>query len=159
MAGLFEWLEASGLAVYIRQSPLLFPVIEIFHILGFVFLVGSALLFDLRLLGISRHIPVTTLAGHLLPWARRSLLLVIPTGLLLFIVQAETLSVSTVFHLKLILIVLAFANAGIFHRYTFRSISSWNQSAPAPASARAAAVISILLWCAVISCGRFIAYL
>ena len=44
----FEWLEYSSLAVYIRQSPLLFPAIEIVHIAGFIVLVGSAFLFDLR---------------------------------------------------------------------------------------------------------------
>ena len=57
-ADVFEWLEYSDLAVYIRQSPLLFPAIEIVHIIGFIFLVGSAFLFDLRLLGVARNISV-----------------------------------------------------------------------------------------------------
>ena len=111
---MFEWLESSSLAGYIRHSHLLYPVIEIIHIIGFVFLVGSAFLFDFRLLGVSKKIPVTDLAKHLLPWSRRSLLLVIPSGFLLFMTQATSLGYNKVFWTKLILILLAFLNAGFF---------------------------------------------
>jgi hypothetical protein len=158
-ADLLHWLETSALADYIRQAPLFFPVVEIVHITGFTVLVGSAFLFDLRLLGVSRHIPVTTLAQHLLPWSRRSLLLVIPSGILLFISQAKTLGASTVFLTKLILILAAFANAAIFHRYTFRSVAQWDHSARTPAAVKAAGILSLLLWASVITCGRLIAYL
>lgn len=156
---IFEWLEASRLAVYIRQSYFLFPVIEIVHIIGFIFLTGSAFLFDLRLLGVSRQLAVTDLATHLLVWSRRSLLFVIPSGLLLFITQATTLATSDVFGFKLVLILLAFANAGIFHVRTFRTVSYWNRAVSTPFGAKAAAIISMVLWTGVITCGRLIAYL
>lgn len=156
---IFHWLEASSLAVYIRHSHLLYPVIEIIHIAGFIFLTGSAVLFDFRLLGMSRKIPVTDLANHLLPWSRRSLLLVIPSGLLLFITQAVSLSTNSVFWTKLTLIGLAFGNAAYFHRYTFKSVSGWNHFQPTAPAAKAAAIISITLWTGVITCGRFLAYL
>ena len=77
-ADVFEWLEHSDLAVYIRQSPLLFPAIEIVHIVGFIFLVGSAFLFDLRLLGVARKLSVKDVADYVLPWSRRSLIIVVP---------------------------------------------------------------------------------
>lgn len=154
-ADVFAWLESSQLAVYIRQSPLLFPVIEIVHIFGFIFLVGSAFLFDLRLLGVSKRLTVKDVAGYVLPWSRRSLLLVISSGLLLFISQAKALSTNDIFGLKLVLIVVAFANAGIFHRYT---LARCERSASTPLAAKAAAVMSMLLWTAVITCGRLIAY-
>jgi hypothetical protein len=152
----FEWLEHSSLAVYIRQSPLLFPAIEIAHIAGFIVLVGSAVLFDLRLLGVAKKLPVRDVADYVLPWSRRSLIVVVPSGLLLFISQAEALSTNTVFGLKLVLILIAFTNAGIFHRFTFRSASNWSTSTP-PA-AKTAAVISLVVWTSVITCGRLIAY-
>jgi hypothetical protein len=155
----FQWLESSQLAVYIRHSHLLYPVIEIVHILGFIFLAGSAFLFDFRLLGFSRSVPVTTLAGHLLPWARCSLLVVVPSGFVLFMTQATSLADNRIFWLKLLLIALAISNAAYFHRFTFRQVRVWDQGQPTPPSARAAGVISILLWTAVISCGRFLAYL
>ena len=155
----FEWLETLSLSEYIRHSHLLYPVIEIFHIIGIVFLAGSAFLFDFRVLGVSKKIPVTALAQHLLPWARRSLLLVIPSGFILFMTQATTLGYNKVFWIKLTLIFLAFLNAGYFHRFTFRYPSSWNQFQQTPIAARIAGIISILLWTGVITCGRFLAYL
>lgn len=156
---IFEWLEASSLAVYVRHSHLLYPIIETIHIIGFIFLVGSAFLFDFRLLGLSKKIPVTDMARHVLPWSRRSLLLVIPSGFILFMTQATSLGYNKVFWLKLVLITLAFFNAGYFHRYTFQTIPSWNQLQSTPLRAKAAGIISLLLWTGVITCGRFLAYL
>lgn len=156
-ADAFEWLEHSTLAVYIRQSPLLFPAIEIVHIIGFIFLVGSAFLFDLRLLGVARRLSVKDVANYVLPWSRRSLIIVVPSGFLLFISQANALSTNGVFGLKLILILIAFSNAGIFHRFTYRSVSKWSLS-ETPAAAKVAALISLVIWTSVITCGRLIAY-
>ena len=78
------WLETTGLAVAMRQWMWLYPFVEIVHILGFVILVGSAFSFDVRLLGISRALPVTGMERHLLRWARASLLLIVPSGVAMF---------------------------------------------------------------------------
>jgi len=156
-ADVFEWLDGTYLAVSIRQSSWLFPAIEIVHIVGFIFLVGSAFLFDLRLLGVARKLAVKDVANYVLPWSRRSLLIVLPTGFLLFVSQAKALSTNGAFGLKLILILFAFTNAGIFHRFTFRSVSNWSTS-ETPTAAKAAAIISLVLWMSVITCGRLIAY-
>ncbi|HVE66313.1 MAG TPA: hypothetical protein VNC59_07005, partial [Thermoanaerobaculia bacterium] len=78
------WLERTPFAAAMRESLWLYPTVETAHIVGFVVLVGAAAMFDLRLLGFSRHLPVDGTARHLLPWSRASLLLVVPTGLLLF---------------------------------------------------------------------------
>ena len=156
-ADVFEWLDGTSLAVSIRQSPWLFPAIEIVHIVGFIFLVGSAFLFDLRLLGVARKLSVKDVANYVLPWSRRSLLIVVPTGLLLFISQAKALSTNGVFGLKLILIFFPLTNAGIFHQFTFPSVSNLSTS-ETPTAAKAAAIISLVLWMSVITCGRLIAY-
>jgi hypothetical protein len=153
------WLESTHLAEVLRREPLLFPLMEVVHILGFVTLVGAAMMFDLRLLGFSRRLPVLELAHHLLPWARGALALVVPTGVLLFIPQATQLGTSPVFGLKLTLFALAGLNALLFHRKVFRSVQAWNTGGVAPPTARAAAVVSLVLWTGVITCGRMLAYL
>lgn len=152
------WLETTRLAEVMRREPLLFPLVEVVHILGFVLLVGAAVMFDLRLLGLSRRLPVVELARHLLPWARGGLAVVVPSGVLLFLPQALHLGTSPVFGLKLTLLVLALLNALLFHRRVFRSVQAWNTEAVAPPAARAAAVVSLVLWTGVITCGRMLAY-
>ncbi|GAB3911809.1 hypothetical protein GCM10028803_54050 [Larkinella knui] len=155
-----EWLqriENTALAVTIRQSMWLYPGIEIVHIVGIVLLVGGAFLFDFRLLGFSKKIPVSELARHVLPWSRGGLALVVPSGVLLFSTNAEALGNDPTFWLKLVLIAIAGINVAVFHRITFRSPSAW-KAETTPLGAKAAALCSILVWLATIACGRLLAY-
>jgi hypothetical protein len=152
-------LETSGFAQAMRHWLWLYPIVEIVHILGFVLLVGAAVMFDLRLLGISSRIPVSDLARHLLPWSRIGLGLVAPSGLAMFSAHATEWTENPAFWVKLWLIALAGLNAWAFHRWTFRSVGTWDRHAVAPAAARASAVASLALWVGVLSCGRLLAYL
>jgi hypothetical protein len=151
-------MENTSWAVTIRQSELLYPVLEIVHLTGIAVLVGAAFMFDFRLLGFGSNIPVSALARHVLPWSRRSLLLVIPSGVLLFITNAEALGHDATFWLKMLLLGLAGLNAVAFHRYTFRKVSYWNEKQRVPISAKLAAFTSLILWISVIACGRLLAY-
>lgn len=152
------WLETSGVAAAMRQWLWLYPAVEITHIVGFVVLVGSAFMFDLRLLGLSRALPVSAMAVHLLRWARLALLLVIPSGALMFLAHATEFAGNPAFRLKLLLIAAAFLNAGIFHRWPFRAVGDWDTEILAPWPARLAGVLSLVLWIGVITCGRLLAY-
>jgi hypothetical protein len=153
------WLETTGVAVAMRQWLWLYPIVEIVHILGFVVLVGAAFMFDLRLLGLSRSLAASALATHLLPWARWALVLVVPSGVLMFMAHATEMLVNPAFQLKLVLIGAAFLNAGVFHRWPFRAVGDWDTELAAPPAARVAGVLSLLLWSGVIACGRLLAYL
>lgn len=152
------WLETSGAAGAMREWTWLYPIVEILHIAGFVILVGAAVYFDLRLLGLSRQLPVEGLEHHLLRWARGALLVVAPTGFLMFAAHATEFAGNPAFRLKLVLLLAAGLNALAFHRGVFRRVAGWNVAVRAPAVARLAAVLSLALWAGVICCGRLIAY-
>ena len=152
------WLETSAVAVAMRQWTWLYPIVEIAHIVGFVTLVGAALMFDARLLGRSRPVPVSALERHLLPWARWSLLVIVPTGGLMFTAHATEMASNPALRLKLILLGAALLNAGVFHRWPFRTVGDWDTETHAPVPARVAGLLSIVLWIGVIACGRLIAY-
>jgi hypothetical protein len=153
------WLEATSIAAAMRHSLWLYPIVEIVHIVGFVVLVGAAVMFDLRLLGLSRVLPVSAMARHHLPWARAALLLVVPSGLMMFMAHATEFATNPAFQVKLILLVAAGLNALLFHRGAFKKVGSWDADASAPLTARAAAVASLVFWVGVISAGRLLAYL
>jgi hypothetical protein len=158
-AGLFAWLATTPLSVAMREGAWLYPIVEIVHIAGFSVLVGSVVLFDLRVLGFARTLPVAALGNHLLRWALAAVLLVVPAGLLLFSAHPLELSKNPVFLIKLVLIALAGLNALAFHLLPYRSVAAWDRERPAPPLARAGAALSILLWLGVITCGRMLAYL
>jgi hypothetical protein len=69
-----------------------------------------------------------------------------------------TLAEDPVFYLKLSLLMIAILNAFIFHRFVFRPEGAWNATTNIPFGAKVNAVLSILLWLMIISCGRLLAY-
>ncbi|MGH2426091.1 MAG: DUF6644 family protein [bacterium] len=141
-----------------RTSIWLYPIVEIVHIFGIVFLAGSAFMFDLRLLGLSRHLRVTDMARHLLPRARLGLAIVVPSGLLMFVAHATDWGTSPVFRVKLALITMAILNTFVFHGRTVKSIRHWDQHQPVPIGGKLAAGVSLALWTATIAAGRLLAY-
>lgn len=161
-AGALGALESSGLGQAMRQWLWLYPSVEIVHIVGIALLFGSIAVMDLRLLGVSRSIPVRTLARHVLPWSAGSFLLIIPSGLLMFTAHATEFIDSEVFVIKMLLIMAGGVNAALFHTITFRTADVWDsdemRKLPPPPSARAAGALSLLIWISVIACGRLLAY-
>jgi hypothetical protein len=153
------WLETTALAAAMREWLWLYPIIEVLHIIGLAVLVGAAALFDFRLLGVSRSIRVTALAAHLLFWARRSLIIIVPTGLMMFMAHATEMASNPAFQLKLSLLVAAAVNAAAFHAGVFHGVAAWDLKTPAPRAAKVSAILSLCLWAGVITCGRLLAYL
>lgn len=152
-------LEASALGSAMRSGLWLYPAVEIVHILGFAVLVGSIAMFDLRLLGLSKYLPVRDLARHLLPWTLGSLVLIVPTGLAMFTAHAGDFISNPAFVAKMSLLMAAGINAAAFHAGVFQSVRRWDSGVQAPLAARLHAAASLLIWVSVISCGRLLAYL
>lgn len=155
-------LEASGFGQAMRESPWLYPAVEIVHILGIGLLFGSIAVLDLRLLGFSRSISVKRLTRHVLPWSAAAFLLIVPSGLMMFIAHASDLIASPVFAIKMCLIMGAGLNAALFHTIVFPSVDVWDsedmRKLGPPPSARISAAASLAVWISVIACGRLLAY-
>ena len=157
-AGPLAALEAMPLAVAMRHELWLYPAVEIVHIAGFVVLVGSITVLDLRLLGLGRTLSVRALTRHTVPWSAAAFVLIVPSGALMFAAHASDLAGNSAFRLKLVLIALAGVNAALFHVRPYRSVAAWDHDVAPPAAARAHAAVSLALWFTVIACGRLLAY-
>jgi hypothetical protein len=152
-------IESLAIARAMREWLWLYPAVEIVHIFGFTILVGSVVMFDLRVLGLSKQISIRALAKHLLPWSVAALFLIVPTGLMMFSAHAEDFLSNRAFQLKMALLLTAILNAAFFHTGPYTTVKSWDTHARAPWLARASVLLSIVLWIGVISCGRLLAYL
>lgn len=141
-----------------RDWPWLYPAVEILHIVGVVGVVGSVAVFDLRVLGMSPRLPLDRAAAHLLPCSMASLLLVIPSGLLLFASDATAVWGNTAFRAKVALLAAAAVNAYLFRRFFLDSLGRRRRGSPPP-GAKLSAAVSLTLWACVIACGRLIAYI
>lgn len=154
----FAAIERSALAIAMRQELWLYPSVQILHILGFVLLVGAIALVDFRLLGLSRRLPVRELLRHATPWTFGALLVIVPTGLLMFLANATDLVANRAFVTKIALIFAAGVNAAAFYAGPWRTVGEWGGGAP-PFAARLHAALSLAIWTGVIACGRLLAYL
>ena len=152
-------IEGLPLAKAMREWLWLYPIVEIVHISGFAMLVGSVVMFDLRVLGVAKQIPLRALSRFLLPWSWAALLLVIPSGMMMFSAHAADFLGNPAFKLKMALLVAALMNTAYFHTGPYQGVATWDRDAAAPMSARLSAALSIVIWFSVISCGRLLAYL
>jgi hypothetical protein len=143
-----EALEAAGPAAFLRTSFYLYPLLNALHILSIGALVTSAMLMDLRVLGLGRALPVDTVIGQLRPVALTALALAVASGLLLFSVQPLEYFGNFAFRLKLLLLAAALVNAVVFTSFRLHRRGG-----------RLSAVLSIGLWLSVLVAGRFIGFL
>lgn len=155
-----DWLHRlgnSGLSAAMQDSVWLYPAAETVHLLGLAALVGCAVAFDLRLLGVSRHLPAKATARHLLTCARVGFGVAAISGFLLFASDPVAISGNPAFRWKLVLIGVAGLNALRFHIGPFRTADEWQEDV-APLPARIAAVVSLGSWAGAVTAGRLIAY-
>ena len=120
---------------------------------------GMIALLDLRLLGAGlRGVPVSEVAGRLLPWALAGFVLMAISGGLLFYSGPVRASANIFFRIKMGMIALAGMNAVLFHFTIYRRVADWDCDPTPPLRARLAGFCSLLLWSAVVICGRMQAY-
>ena len=150
LAAFAAWLDAAGLRGWAGGGA--YPYVNTVHLLGLVMLVGAIGIVDLRVVGAWQRLPASALSQALTPVAVTGLFILAGSGVLLFAADGASLARSAIFQAKIVLITLALANALLFRRL-------WGDrlNAPPPA-ARLMALVSLGLWLAVGTAGRFIAY-
>ena len=134
----------------LTSSAWAYPALEVVHICGIALLVGNLVLLEMRVFGLGSALDLKALARLSLSIAGVGFSLAAASGLLMFASQAAELLTNRIFTLKMILLMLAGCNAAWFHgRASLDKLD---------ALARAQLVVSTLIWLAVITCGRWIAY-
>ncbi len=151
----FESCEASTVGTAIRDSLWLFPVIETVHLLALAAIGGAVLLVDLRLLGQGlRRLTVAEVAEQAHPWFLGSLVVIVGTGILLFLSEAMKCYENPAFWSK-----MAFLSAAVAFALTLRHPRALAAMGPHPgARSRLLAVVSLVLWSGVGLGGRFIGF-
>jgi hypothetical protein len=153
------YLEDTQLAESIRENDVLFPLIESVHVVAICLVVGTILTLDLRLLGLaSIQRPVGRLAGAILPVTWGAFAVAATSGFLLFMSNASKYLANGYFVAKLCLICAAGVNMAVFHGLSARDLPQWEKDTLPPLRARLAGALSILLWIAVVACGRWIGF-
>jgi hypothetical protein len=153
-----EWLQNNWPSTAIRDT-LWFPAIETVHLFGLVTLAGTMVALDLRLMDLwLQPWPVSSLMKKMMPWTWSAFGVMLFTGSGLFISDPLRFFYNTAFRIKMLLIILAGVNALIFQLTALRSLPEWDVKARTPRSAKIAGIVSIFLWCGVVTAGRWIGF-
>ena len=151
----FHALESSSIGSAIRDSVWLFPFIEAFHLVGLAVIGGAVLLVDFRLLGLGlKRQPVAMLAKDAQPYLVGSLLVMIASGVPLFLSEAIKCYYSFAFWTKMTALALA-----ILFTFTIRRrVTLADETRIGPMRSRVIAITSITLWSLVGWGGRWIGF-
>lgn len=156
---LLSWLENTGVGTAIRESAVLFPWFESVHVLSIAAVVGTIAVVDLRLLNLTfRERPVSELMSQVLPFTRWAFIVAAITGIAMFAAQATAYMDKSPFVVKLLLLLIAAMNIGVFHFITARDIHTWDVGPTLPARVKFAGAMSLALWLVIVTCGRWIGF-
>ena len=159
MPSLLEWIEATTVAGLVRDTLWGFQIVVAIHIMGMIVSVGLLAWMDLRLLGVAlTRFPVSLVIRRLMPWFTGGFAVMFLSGGALFTGYASAAYGNRYFWLKMTAIALAGVNALVFHLVTERGIAAWDGDRRPPGAARAAGLISMVLWTGVILAGRLMSY-
>jgi hypothetical protein len=154
-----HWLQNTPFATGIRQSDLLFPLIEGSHIMGLSISVALILMFDLRLLRLAFvAAPASRIMEQFVPLSLPGFAVMFVTGVLLFISQAEKVYQNTFFRFKLALLLLAGLNALFYQVKFYPKMADWDKGGVVPRGAQISGALSLVIWACVIALGRTMAY-
>ena len=152
------WLEQTSLSQTIQIVPWIIPTVQTIHILAIAAVIGSMGFLDLRVLGIAgRGQSLASVRDRLLPWLWRGLIVLLLTGIVMMIGEPGRSLVNPIFQLKMVLLVIAAVMTVLCAR-ALRQVDGQSEQASAPAIAKLAAIISLVLWIAIVFAGRWIAY-
>jgi hypothetical protein len=157
--GFCQWLGSTPWSVALHESILVYPIVESVHVLTLCVFLGLVVMLDLRLLGVTLlKTPVSEVVGRLAPWTIAGFVVMVITGSLLFYAIPVKTYLNIFFRLKVLFLLLAGANTGIFHFMISDNMSEWDLDPVPPMRARLAGGLSLVLWAGIVVAGRMIAY-
>ncbi len=152
-------IQSIGFLSNFSESVLAYPIVMSTHLLCIALFGGMILITNLRLLGLTyKSVTITDMIRSFRPWKRVGGVIMIGTGLLLATCEAEKYSPNPYFWTKMIILGLILVHGQIFRPIVYTKTEELDQSPVVPTKAKIAAILSLVLWTAMFTMGRLIAY-
>lgn len=159
LLSLCQWIQSIGFLSQIRESAMVYPIIMTTHLSCIAVFGGMILMTDMRLLGLAlRKYTVTEVVTGLRPWKWLGFVIMVSMGLLLAGSEAEKYYHNPYFWIKLSFLALVAVHAIIFRPTVYKNTEEIDRAPMIPARAKAAAVLSLVIWTGVLTMGRLIGY-
>ena len=154
-----DWLSNTALSKTLQDQAWVVPTSQSIHIIAVSIVFGSACMINLRLLGAGRSgRSVSQLSNTLIPWMWRGLAVLLFTGVVQTVTEPVRQFVTPMFWAKMTMIIVVAVMTALYAKAVRRNAPQWDAASTRPRRAKAFAILSTLLWMAIIVCGRFIGY-
>lgn len=156
LQGFCDWLSNTPVSLKIQTILWIIPAVQTLHILTVSLVFSSMAMLDLRLMGLAaRRQPITQMVEEFVPWVWRGIYVLAATGAILTIGEPERELLNPVFRAKMAMLATVIVITLIVQRASRKGEAYWDAR---KGVARLAGLVSLLLWIAIASAGRWIAY-
>jgi hypothetical protein len=153
------WVSDWPFALWLQSNFLAIPGFQTLHIIAIAALFSAVLMLNLRVWGLTgRDQPVEAAYHRYRPWVWVAVAALGATGVILLISEPVRNMVNPIFWIKMVFLSLAVAATLAFQTSVRRRMEDWEVSPAGHGALRAGGLAVTLLWCAVITGGRWIAY-
>lgn len=151
------FLQPTVFGEFMRNSRWAWPICESLHFTGMSVLVGVIGLFDLRLLGFARAVPLLAL-HRLIPLGVAGFVVNAGTGFLFLSGTPDQYLFNLAFRWKVVFLFIAGLNVLVFYTATFRRLLALGPSQAPPLAAKLAGGVSLCAWIGVMAAGRLLTF-
>ncbi len=153
----YWWLAGTSLSEFVRNSTWMWPFCETLHFIGLSLLMGTVGLFDLRLIGVARRVPLSAFHS-LIPIGVAGFLINVATGICFVAGTPDQFLFNSAFKVKVAFMLLAGLNVSVFYFTAFQTVRAVPAGGMAPREARIMGGVSLCLWIGVIAAGRLLTF-
>lgn len=151
-------LAATPASLYIQDNAWVIPTVQSVHILAIAVIMASTAMLSLRMAGLIGHEEALRgTAARFLPWAWWALVVQLVTGALMILGEPARELLNWVFWTKMVLLLVVIALTIPVQR-ALEDVPFRDMPRSKRASIRTAGYVALLLWVAIVTCGRWIAY-
>jgi hypothetical protein len=158
MDAVVVWLKSTSLSHAVVNHIWVWPLCESLHFIGLALVIGIVGLFDLRLMGFMKRIPVGAIRD-LMPLAIVGFGINLSTGALFFIGTPEQYMHNVAWWAKVCCLVVAGLNAIVFEATMGATIARLAEGAETPIGAKVIGAVSLISWLGVLYWGRMLPFI
>ena len=152
------WLKSTAVSHVMIESRWLWPVCESLHFVGLALVIGAAGLFDLRLMGFLKRVPVAA-AMQMRVWAAVGIVINLITGTLFFVGAPDQYIDNPAWWGKVLFLLVAMINIAYFETTQGSRVLMIAAEENTPVSFKVAGAVSIASWFAVLYFGRMLPFI
>ena len=154
-----SWLHKTPISLMLQgQVSWLWPTCETIHFAGLALLLGVAGMFDLRLMGFMRRVPISVVKSYM-PWAMFGFSLNLLTGIIFVVCEPAQYFGNPTWWLKVTFLIVAGLNALVFETNFGKHALTFPAGQDTPLSYKMIAAVSLISWFGVLWAGRMLPFL